>query len=137
MHRQRIAILIASAAGMLGTFLPWVNIPLMGSLNGTGGDGWITFGLFGVAFLITFLGNKTLALKGVYLALGLISGVIAGAIGVWKILDFNSSIGRTAPQTELVKSFGKLVSVGFGLYLIVVAGIAVLLSGILLRKSKT
>jgi hypothetical protein len=32
MHKQRSAILLASAAGVLGTFLPWVNLPIVGAM---------------------------------------------------------------------------------------------------------
>ena len=35
MHQQRLYVLIAAAAGMLGTFLPWVSLPFLGSVSGT------------------------------------------------------------------------------------------------------
>ncbi|PZP43421.1 MAG: hypothetical protein DI598_15790, partial [Pseudopedobacter saltans] len=52
MNTQRMAIAIAATLGILGTFLPWFNVPLLGAINGTKFD---TFKYVIVAFSIPLL----------------------------------------------------------------------------------
>lgn len=124
MHKHRLGILIASGAGMLGTFLPWATVPFLGSISGTKGDGWITFVLFGIALGLTLIGDKKTILTGGPFVLALILGAAAGLFGLWKIIDFHSSIGEASA----------LVSLGIGLYLIVLAGLVVVILGLSLKK---
>lgn len=138
MHSQRVGIFLAAAAGMLGTFLPWLNIPLLGSITGTQGEGWfngwITFALFGFTLLLTLVGNKQRVLRGGQFFLAMLFSIGAGGIALWKIIDFHTSIGDTASDNALSRAVGSVVSVGVGLYLIVLAGIAVVLLGAALRR---
>lgn len=138
MHGQRVGIFLAAAAGMLGTFLPWLNIPLLGSITGTQGEGWfngwITFALFGFTLLLTLVGNKQQVLRGGQFFLAMLLSIGAGGIALWKIIDFHRSIGDTASDNALSRAVGSVVSVGVGLYLIVLAGIAVVLLGAALRR---
>ena len=46
MHRQRLVIAVVAVIGMLATFMPWVSVPIAGTINGTKSDGWITLALF-------------------------------------------------------------------------------------------
>ena len=89
MHFQRISIIISAAAGMLGTFLPWVNIPILGSYNGTQGDGWITFVLFALTVFLAIVGNKQHVLRGGHFFITMLFSVAAGGFGLWKIIDFH------------------------------------------------
>lgn len=134
MHFQRMSIIIAAAAGMLGTFLPWVNIPILGSYNGTRGDGWITFVLFALIVFLAIVGNRQHVLKGLHFFITMLFSVAAGGFGLWKIIDFQTSIGSSASDNALTRAVGSAVSVGFGLYLIVIAGLAVLILGSAIRK---
>src|SRR5690606_11829727 len=63
--RQRTALAITAAAGMLATFLPWVKAPIIGSIDGTAGDGWITLALFACSFALCFAGNRSRSISGV------------------------------------------------------------------------
>lgn len=138
MHSQRVGIFLAAAAGMLGTFLPWMNIPIIGSITGTQGEGWfngwITFALFGFTLLLTLVGNKQSVLRGGQFLGAMLCSVAAGGIGLWKIIDFHTSIGDTASDNALSRVVGSVLSVGVGLYLIVGAGVAVILLGSALRR---
>jgi hypothetical protein len=135
MHKQKTGIIIASAAGMVGTFLPWINIPVLGGIRGTDWDGWITFIMFGLALVVAAVGSKERALNVVQLVLAVILGGGAGLFGVWKIIDFKSSIGEVASDNALGEAMGSIISVGSGLYLIVLAGIAVIFFAFALKKS--
>lgn len=134
MHFQRVGIIIAAAAGMLGTFLPWVNVPILGSISGTQGDGWITFVLFALTVFLAIVGKKQQVLRGGQFFITMLFGVAAGGFGLWKIIDFHTSIGSSASDNPLTRAVGSVVSVGIGLYLIVIAGLVVLVLGSALRK---
>lgn len=134
MHKQKVAIIIASAAGMVGTFLPWVTLPILGGISGTQGDGWITFIMFGLALVAAAVGNKEHALNAVQLVLAVILGGGAGLVGIWKIIDFKRSVGDVPTDNALAKAVGSIVSIGSGLYLIALAGIAVIFFVFALRE---
>ena len=60
MHKQRIFMLIAAAVGALACFLPWVNVPIMGSMNGVAGIvGQMALAMFVGAGVLVLLGNRT------------------------------------------------------------------------------
>jgi hypothetical protein len=116
---QRVVLAIAAALGMLCTFLPWVSAPFVGSVSGTRGDGWITFGLCAVALVIALAGNlrAELVLPAV-LSTALI-GVVVCLVAIWKIIEIN----RALPD----EGIGAVVSVGSGLYLLAFSGVAIAL----------
>lgn len=133
MHKQRLSILIASGLGVLATFMPWVKVPLIGSMSGTKGDGWITLILFTVPLVLSLLGDKTKELSGKQLLGAAIPGVIAAMIGIWKIIDFNAALSdiEDNPFTEALKA---TVSIEFGLYLVILAGLALPVCGFLVTE---
>jgi len=123
MNKQRIAIAIASGFGMLATFLPWVSTPLL-SINGANmqdGSGWISFVVFALPLIFVFLGDKAKPLakaKYVLAALGLANAIFG--------ISIIALIGERASNLLL----GGAITVGFGLYLVIIAGIAVYLTSI-------
>jgi hypothetical protein len=118
-HAQRVALAIAAAVGMICTFLPWVNVPLIGAIYGTRGDGWITLALCAGALACALTGDRRAGLSlGPHITSALI-GVVTCLVALWKILEFNEAI----PDDE----FGAAFSVGAGLYLLVAAGGAIAL----------
>lgn len=136
MNKQRIAILIAASIGALGTFLPWVHAPIVGSVPGSSGsDGWITFILFVITIGICFIGNRTKTLNLGFLIGAIVPSLLASVIALIKIIDFNSKTSGMGDDNPFAKALTQTVGIGIGLYLIVLAGIAVLVAGIFLRKS--
>jgi len=134
MNRQRVLIAVTAGVGMLCTFLPWVTIPIFGSISGARGDGWITFALFLVALLMALLsGDKERPLTGKLLPAVLAPAVLAAGIGIWKIIDFNQKMGSSLGQDDFSKFMGASVSIGFGLYLLVIAGIALVVVAVRFR----
>jgi hypothetical protein len=127
MNKQRKAILIASGLGVLASFSPWVKVPLVGSINGTSGDGdgWITFVLFAMTLVISLLGEKTKAIAGGLFYGAILPGLIAGVIGALNIIDINSKIAKSGLSGS--------ISIGFGLYLVVIAGFALPILGFLIK----
>ncbi len=126
MNKQRLGILIAAVAGMLATFLPWINMSFMGSVAGSEGDGWISFGFFAVVLILVLTGDKKTRLAGKKFIASLVMAVLAGALGIWKIVDFKSSMSE---------AMGGSFSIGIGLYLMVLAAIAVLVIGFIIKPT--
>ena len=135
MNKQRLAILIVAGLGALATFLPWVKVPIVGTINGTAGDGWITLVLFAVPLVISLLNDKTKALKGGLLYGAIIPSLVAGALGIWKIIEFNSKMSEIE-DNPFAKALGATVSIEFGLYLLVLAGIALPIVAFLIKDQE-
>jgi hypothetical protein len=114
MHASRIALVVASVLGMICTFLPWVNVPFIGALYGTQGDGWITFAVCALAAVCALVGERRSALKVGAILVSALCGVASCLLGLWKIFQLNELL------TE--NPFGAAVSIGPGLYLLVAAG---------------
>ena len=121
MHKQRIIIIVIAALGILATFMPWVKAPIIGSVNGTDGDGWITLVLFAVALVISLLGDRTQKIETKKMYIASLVSIIAAVVGILDIIDIKSSMEDIGGIFS-----GELnISVGYGLYLIVLAGIAI------------
>lgn len=129
---QRWVLIIAAAAGMLGTFLPWINIPLRGAVSGTEGDGWITLGFFALALFITLTGTPGLGRR---LCIGL-AGLVASAMGVYDVANISARKAEMASDGgRLAEALANSISIGAGLYLVIIAGLVVAL-GALVHKPK-
>lgn len=135
MNKQRLGILITAALGALATFMPWVKMPLVGTVNGTQGDGWITFALFLVPVVLTLLNDKSVPLKGAKLYGSIACAIIASLIGILKVSEL-SSISDSSGN-EFAKALSDSISIGFGLYMVILAGIALPIVAYLIKdKSK-
>ncbi|MBN1637746.1 MAG: hypothetical protein JW866_02175, partial [Ignavibacteriales bacterium] len=139
MNKQKLVILIIAAVGAISTFLPWAKVEFGGSIsiNGTnGGDGWITFGLFAVAGAMAFLGDKTKPLSGIYKTITLITGLIASVIGILNIVNIKSELSEISSTELYGDQLKDIVSLGFGLWLIVISGLALVAVIFLLKEKK-
>ena len=124
MSKQRKFILIASAAGIISMFLPWVSISIFGytqSVNGMHDIGILVFICFFFFFSIAYLGDQTKNLDknmwGIVLA--------AGAIALLSIIYFYSKLDDSIMGGSIV---------GFGLYIAALASIGILVSAYLFRS---
>jgi len=123
-HKQRLGILTAAGFGMLGTFLPWVHVPILGSISGTRGDGWITLLLFVPAVVLSLGGDRSTPLVAGRRAGAVISAGLAGLIGVWKIIDFHGIMADVPKDNPFAEALSMSVQIGAGLYLLIAAGAA-------------
>ncbi len=123
MNTQKLCVVIAAGAGALGTFLPWISIsmgPMSDSKSGIAvgsSDAWIILILFAISFLISVSGSKTQPVVGGARIAVALMGLIGGIITFIDISNFKSKMGGGGGL------FGGGVSIGFGLYLIVIAGL--------------
>lgn len=132
MNKQRLFILAAAVLGIVSSFLPWITLP-MGSISGIKGDGWLTLILFLVPTIVSVLGNRNAKLSrtNLYIAMG--PALLAGLMGLYKIIDFNSSL----PDADNPFALGirSAMSIGVGLYLVVIAGLAVPAIGLFVKET--
>lgn len=124
MNKQRLAILVLTVFGGLATFMPWVKAPVVGSVSGTVGDGWITLGLFSIGLVFCLLGGTSKSLQGGAFYGAIFPPLFASLIGIWKIVDFNSKMAKLRGN-PFAKAFEASVSIEYGLYILVVAGLLV------------
>ena len=117
MHASRIALGVTAVLGMICTFLPWASIPFFGSVDGTHGDGWISFGVCAVAGLLSLVGERRSALPTGAVVGSALCGVAASLIGLVDLINLKDRLA----EAEL----GGFVSVGPGLYVLIVTGVAI------------
>jgi hypothetical protein len=116
MHAQRIIVAISAGIGVICTFLPWVQVPLFGSVNGTeleSARAWVALTLCSAVLLVALLGTAGEPLSGSVALLCALAGVATSGIAVWTIIEF----------VEATRVGG--VHIGVGLYLLAVAGLVV------------
>ena len=130
-HIQRAALGGSSILGALATFMPWVSVPIIGTIYGTAGDGWITLALFIPALVFSWLGDRLKPIDGWHTFAAAVPPGIAGLIGVWKIVGFNMHISQMRTEAlgnpfgaVLVNAAAVTMQTRIGLYVLVVAGIA-------------
>lgn len=110
---KNIIIIAVAALGAIATFLPWAVVSAFGisqSVSGTNGDGWITFALFVAIAVLVGIKFKGELDNGFKIAVTAIAAV-AAVIGFVEIGNINGN------------SYG-MGSVGIGVYLVILAGIA-------------
>jgi len=155
-HKQRRGIMIAASLGIIATFLPWVhapfigsvtgttvrivsrvvlfNAPFIGSVTGTTGDGWITLVLFLPSLIIALCGDSRTAIRGGK-RLGLaIPAALAAMLGIWTIVRIQQRKLEISDDNPLANAMSASIQIGFGLYLLVAAGVAVAAVAWLLAK---
>lgn len=123
MHKQRLGVIVAAALGIVSAFLPWAKVSLFGmsiSAKGTdGGDGFLTIALFAVAGIFAFLGtDRTKAIDAGKVKTVAIMGAV---ITVFMLLELLVFIGFSYS--------------GIGVYLSLIAGLAVLAVPFVIKDS--
>ena len=140
-HIQRAALGAAAILGALSTFMPWLSAPVIGTVYGTAGDGWITLVLFIPCLAFAWLGDRLIPLEGWRQFAASIPPAIAGMIGIWKIVGFNMKISEMRSEmagNPFGAAMANMASVSmqtrFGLYFLVLAGIACVAAVFLLAR---
>ena len=116
MHKQRLAVIGAAAIGIISAFLPWATIDggFLGRhhVNGVQGDGLLTLIAFIVAGVLAFLGaGKDPFTTDAKFKWGVvIAGLVAALIAAIAAVNVSGV---------------PLTSVGFGVYLSIIAGGAI------------
>lgn len=136
MNKQKLVILIIAVIGMISVFLPWMHMPFVGSVNGAHGWNLIVLALFAVPAVLTLVGERTERLSGNWLYAAIIPGLICsikGIVAVVRVQSAMSGAGEDNPFAELVSAS---VSIGFGLILTIVAGIAIAIAAYVVKDQE-
>ncbi|MBN2571990.1 MAG: hypothetical protein JXA68_07670 [Ignavibacteriales bacterium] len=139
MNKQKLVIIIIAALGVVSTFLPWATVKLYASIsiNGTnGGDGWITLGLFAIAGTLSLIGDRKRPLNGTYKIITMVAGLVAAVVGILNIVNMRSKLSEISNQNFFGDQLKDMVSTGFGLWLIVICGLALAIVIYLMREKK-
>jgi hypothetical protein len=83
---------------------------------------------------MSVLGNRTahLSRTNLYIAMG--PALLAGLLGLYKIIDFNSSL--PSGDNPIALGVRSAMSIGIGLYLVVAAGLAVPAIGLFVKDTE-
>ena len=126
MNKNRIFIIAASAVAILGSFLPWASASAgaLGSMtiSGTQGDGWLIIFLAIVSIVLSCLKNYEKPMEKPFAIGVIVIGAIQTIISIIDVFNIN----------KYAVNFGGFgISLGFGLILCLLAGIATVATGLL------
>jgi hypothetical protein len=139
MHKQRIVLVVAAAAGILSAVMPWQNIAQYISQSGLDlGQAWIVFAIFGAALGVSLLGSWAAPPSGIWRAAGGLLGAGGIAVGIWKYLQVKDGAlgvgelgelgglgglgGMEKSQPMMNEVLKAMVEPGMGLYAMIAAG---------------
>lgn len=122
---------VSGAAGCLDWIATSIQV-----FAGTAGDGLLTSTLFGVTLLVTFLGRQSRRLSIIGTLVAITPAVLAGAAGTWTIMTFNTYVSQLMLTDETVWEYLLYanVQVGVGLYAVVLAAAATVVTAFAIRR---
>ena len=126
------ALLISSALGILGVFLPWMEM-LHFSRSGFQGDGYLVLvggGIGVLAALRIIIYRKTGTATGL---IAVLAGIVTGGLGLFHFQQIESRIAQVQANPDLnVLQKAALVDAGpgVGLYLCMLGGLLLILTGL-------
>lgn len=124
MSKQRIYILVAAIIGAISTFLPWAKGPMGMTIDGTQGDGYISLAVFVAVGVVAFLGTRTETLSKVQKWSEVALGAVATLVAIFEFVNISNMKNS---MTGLAKLVSASVSPSFGLFTLLLAGIAVII----------
>lgn len=136
MYKQRLAVLISSAVGMLSIIMPWAIIPLVGNMSGFNTtSGKILLVLFFVPIVFSLIGNKKDELAKWMRVIIIITSILS----ILSIILQYASFGGFGKSNESASAiFNQFITIGFGIYVAGISALATLFLVILIKaKRKT
>ena len=145
MHKQRIVLVLAAAAGVLSALMPWQTFMDLSQSGMDVDQAWVVFALFGAALGVPLIGNRALPLAGLWRAAGALLGAGGIVFGVLKFLEVRhgtlgvggelGAMQRDAPVvTEAMKA---VFDPGMGLYVMIGAGAVMVIASIYRPRRST
>lgn len=135
MNRQRFAVIIVAIIGMIATFLPWYKIEQVGTLSGISASGWFTFIMFIIVIILTLRKNLQEDISmGVSWSITICS-LLASFVVLWRMIDvWFAKEGMFSLGGNMDNLMGSQVAVGYGAWIVVIAGICVPFAAYLFRN---
>jgi surface polysaccharide O-acyltransferase-like enzyme len=139
MNKQRLSIIIVSLLGMASTFMPWVSVDGV-TENGAHSSSWITFAMFILCIVFALLGKQEKQMiLGQRIAVILCS-LIAIGYAVLIIWGLNTQMDKVSQHplfrfSPEAQEMLQHVVVGWGLYVLITAGLLIILLCMVFRKT--
>ncbi len=137
MNKQRFAVVIVAIIGLIATFLPWYRIALVGTVSGISSSGWFTFIMFIVVIILALRKNLREDLTmGISWSIAICS-LLASFVVLWRMIDvWFAKEGMFSLGGDMGGISGSQVVVGYGAWIVVVAGICIPLVAYLFRDTR-
>jgi len=130
MNKNRLFVLISSAAAILGSLLPWATVSagIFGSMSvsGTEGDGTFIIILAIVAIVLSCLKDYKTVLPKNFATAVFVIGAVQSVIMLLNLINMGRMLGS---QGSELKAYGVSVHIGFGFILVLLAAIATAVFG--------
>ena len=126
---QRVVIAVLAVVGAAGTFLPWLTIQGLGSVDGWGSggevrDGRVTLALFGIVFAVACIGRWSVDLLGPRRVACAALSLLAMATGVFDLLMIRTRILQPDQGEEAsIRALREGSTICIGLYIVISAGL--------------
>ena len=120
---------MCAVLGILSSLIfPWATIPLFGSVSGSEGDGYFSAIFCVIAIVMVLRGDKQSALDKNSGMIAGVMGVLTLGWGIWKLMQMNSATSELGALGE------SMVSTGWGLYALIVAGAGIAYAGLMMKE---
>lgn len=135
MNRQRFAVIIVAIIGMIATFLPWYKIMEVGTISGISSSGWFTFIMFVIVIILALRKNMHEDMSmGISWSVTIFS-LLASFVVLWRMIDvWFAKEGTFSLGGNMDNIMGSQVTVGYGAWIVVIAGICVPFAAYLFRN---
>lgn len=126
MNRQRFAVIIVAIIGMIATFLPWYKIVEVGTISGMSSSGWFTFIMFVIVIILALRKNMQEDMSmGISWSVTIFS-LLASFVVLWRMIDvWFAKEGMFSLGGNMDNIMGSQVTVGYGAWIVVIAGICI------------
>ncbi len=92
MHRSRIVILTGAILAAVSLFLPFVDLPVVGTINGLDGDAWPAAALLGVPAVLALIGDRAEGFGHSGTVLAVVAAAPAVVFAVFKLIDARKAV---------------------------------------------
>lgn len=135
MNRQRFAVIIVAIIGMIATFLPWYKIVEVGTISGMSSSGWFTFIMFVIVIILALRKNMQEDMSmGISWSVTIFS-LLASFVVLWRMIDvWFAKEGMFSLGGNMDNIMGSQVTVGFGAWIVAIAGICIPFAAYLFRN---
>lgn len=126
MNKQRFAVLIVAIIGIIATFLPWYRIAEVGTISGMSSSGWFAILMFLVTIILAVRKNLHEDMTmGVSWCVTICS-LLAAFVVLWRMIDvYFAKEGMFSLGGNMYGIMGSQVTVEYGAWLVVIAGICI------------
>lgn len=135
MNRQRFAVIIVAIIGMIATFLPWYKIMEVGTISGISSSGWFTFIMFIIVIILALRKNMQEDMSmGISWSVTIFS-LLASFVVLWRMIDvWFAKEGMFSLGGNMDNIMGSQVTVGYGAWIVVIAGVCIPFAAYLFRN---